>query len=59
MIRVMIKYTIEIPEDRLEKYCKKASLTRNAAKSLLKEMAEVYGRTHTFEYVDEVINQRR
>ena len=43
MIRIMIKYTMEIPEDRLEKYCNKASLTRSAAKSLLKEMAEVYG----------------
>lgn len=59
MIRIMIKYTIEIPEDRLEKYCNKASLTRSAAKSLLKEMAEVYGRTETFEYVDNIINQRR
>lgn len=59
MIRIMIKYTMEIPEDRLEKYCNKASLTRSAAKSLLKEMAEVYGRTETFKYVDETINSRR
>ena len=59
MKRIMIKYTIEIPEDRLDKYCNKVNLTRNAAKKLIKEMAEVYGRTHTFEYIDETINTRR
>ena len=43
MIRIMIKYRMEIPEDRLDKYCDKIGLTRATGKRFLKDMAETQG----------------
>ena len=58
MKKIMVRYTIEIPEDRLDKYCFKIGLTRSAAKQRIKEMAEVYGRTYAYGKVDEIINNK-
>lgn len=58
MKRITVKYTIEIPEDRLDKYCFKTSLTRSAAKHNIKIMAEVYGRTYAYGRVEEIINSK-
>tara|TARA_B100000287_G_scaffold356661_1_gene347670 strand:- start:1174 stop:1461 length:288 start_codon:yes stop_codon:yes gene_type:complete len=55
MIKIKVEYTIEIPEHRLDKYCKLARIGRKQAKKLLREMAAVFGRVHTYEYIDEVI----
>ena len=59
MKRIMIKYTIEIPEDRLDKYCNKVNLTKNAAKKLIKDVAENEGRVEAYNHVDYVINKER
>tara|TARA_Y100001938_G_C7990574_1_gene379280 strand:+ start:87 stop:263 length:177 start_codon:yes stop_codon:yes gene_type:complete len=56
MIRIMVKYTMEIPEDKLEKYCHKVSLTRGACKKLLKDMGENAGRIETYKHIDKIIN---
>ena len=55
----MIKYTIEIPEDRLDKYCDKVNLTKNAAKKLIKDVAENEGRVEAYNHVDYIINKER
>jgi hypothetical protein len=55
MKKVMIKYTIEIPEDRLDKYCNINRLGRNEATVEFKGLAEVHGRTAVFEEIDETI----
>ena len=52
---VMIKYNIEIPEDRLDRYCKIMQIGRNEATIIFKNLAEVYGRTAVFERIDETI----
>ena len=53
----MIKYTIEIPEDRLDKYCAKVNLTKNAAKKLIKDVPENEGRGEAYNHVDYIINK--
>ena len=55
MKKIMIKYTIEIPEDRLDRYCKITQVGRNEAAAVFKNLAEVYGRTAVFERIDEYI----
>ena len=52
----MIKYNIEIPEDRLDKYCKKMRIGRNQAAKEFKEIAEVHGRTGVYNIIEERLN---
>ena len=56
MKKVMIKYNIEIPEDRLDKYCKKMRIGRNQAAKEFKEIAEVHGRTGVYNIIEERLN---
>ena len=53
MKKVMIKYTIEIPEDKLDKFCKISQMGRHEATSRFKDLAEVYGRTAVFELIED------
>ncbi len=55
MKKIMIKYTLEIPEDRLDKYCKISQMGRNAATVEFKALAEVHGRTAVYEYIEDTI----
>ena len=55
MIKIKVEYTIEVPEDKLDKYCLLTRIGRREAKLLLKEMAVIFGRSHTYEYVDDTI----
>ena len=59
MIRIMVKYTMEVPEDKLEKYCDKVGLTRATGKRFLKDMAETQGRVEVYNHVDYIINKER
>ena len=59
MIRIMIKYRMEIPEDRLDKYCDRVGLTRATGKRFLKDMAETQGRVEVYNHVDYIINEGR
>ena len=59
MIRIMIKYRMEIPEDRLDKYCDIVGLTRATGKRFLKDMAETQGRVEVYNHVDYIINEGR
>ena len=56
MKMVMIKYNIQIPEDRLDKYCKKMRIGRNEATKGFKDVAETYGRTAVYDVIEERIN---
>ena len=58
MIKVKVEYRIEIPEEKLDKYCLLARIGRREAKSLLKEMAVIFGRSQTYEHIDETIRRK-
>ena len=59
MIRIMVKYTMEVTEDKLEKYCDRGGLTRATGKRFLKDMAETQGRVEVYNHVDYIINEGR
>ena len=59
MIRIMVKYTMEVTEDKLEKYCDRVGLTRANGKRFLKDMAETQGRVEVYNHVDYIINEGR
>ena len=55
----MVKFTMEIPEDKFEKACFKAMVNKKTMTFNLRDMAEVHGRTQVHNWVDEVVNNRR
>ena len=59
MIRIMVKYTMEVTEDKLEKYCDRVGLPRATGKRFLKDMAENQGRVEVYNHVDYIINEGR
>ena len=54
----MIKYTMEIPEDRFEKSCYKTMINKKEMTFKLRDMAEIHGRTQVYSWVDEIISKR-
>ena len=58
MIKVKVEYIIELSEQKLDKYCLLTRIGRREAKSLLKEMAVIFGRSQTYEHIDETIRRK-
>ena len=58
MKKIQVKYTIEVPEDRFDKTCYKAMVSKKTMTFKLRDMAEVHGRTQVHFWVDEVVNNR-
>ena len=58
MKKILVRYILEIPEERLEKVCKKAMISKNDIIVELRQMAEVHGRTTVYNYLDKIINRR-
>lgn len=56
MKKVMIKYNIEIPEDKLDRYCKKIRVGRNSAAIEFKQLAEIHGRKAIYDIIEDRIN---
>ena len=56
MKKITVKYTIEIPEDKMEKVCSKAKIGRNTFTIDIKHMAEISGRHRVHEFMDGFIN---
>ena len=54
----MVKFTMEIPEDKFDKACYKAMVNKKTMTFKLRDMAEVHGRTQVHFWVDEVVNNR-
>ena len=55
MKKILVKYVIEIPEDRFEKACFKGMIGNKDLTIKIRDMAEVYGRTNTYAWVDEIV----
>ena len=58
MKRILVRFTMEIPEDRFDKACHKARVNKKTLTSELRDMAEVHGRTQVYNWVDDVVNNR-
>ena len=58
MKKIMVKYTMEVPEERLDKYCRIVRTGRREATERFKQMAETYGRISVYEVIDETINSK-
>ena len=59
MKKIMVKYTLEIPEDRFNKACFKAMIGNRDLTFKLRDMAEVSGRTRVYDWVDEVVSNKK
>jgi hypothetical protein len=55
----MIKYSIQIPEDRLDKYCNLLRAGRREVTEQFKQIAEVHGRTAVFEKVENTLDNKQ
>lgn len=53
MKKIQVKYTIEIPEDKFEKVCKKTLCSKKDMIATLRDKAEVNGRVIVYEFIDE------
>ena len=52
MKKIMIKYTLEIPEDKFEKICRLGQCGKRELETDIKKMAEVSGRHRVYEFTD-------
>ena len=59
MKKILVKFTMEIPEDKFDKACFRAMVNKKTMTFNLRDMAEVHGRTQVYNWVDEVVNKRR
>ena len=58
MKNIMVKYTLQIPEDSFEKVCKKLWISKNELIKMLKDRAEVNGRVSVYDFVNKIINNK-
>ena len=59
MKKILVKYTMEIPEDRFEKSCYKTMINKKEMTFKLRDMAETHGRTQVYNWGNDITNNRR
>jgi len=55
MKKIMVKYTLEIPEDKFEKICRLGQCGKRELETNIKKMAEVTGRHRVYEFADDML----
>ena len=58
MKKIMVKYNLEIPEDKFEKACKKVMIGKKEMIKNLRDRAEIHGRVTAYEFVDNLVNKK-
>ena len=58
MKKILVKYTMEIQEDKFEKSCYKTMINKKEMTFKLRDMAETHGRTQVYNWVNEIISKR-
>ena len=58
MKKILVRYTIEIPEDKFEKFCNKTRTTKKFAIVDLRIMAETAGRTTVYNEIEDVLERK-
>jgi hypothetical protein len=51
MKRIVVKYVIEVPENHIDKVCRKARCGKRELENDIKEMAEVSGRYRVYDFI--------
>ena len=59
MKKILVKYTLEIPEDRFNKACFKAMIGNRELTFKLRDMAEVHGRTEVYNWIDNITGKKK
>ena len=59
MKKIMVKYTIEVPEDHIDKVCRKAQCGKRDLENDIKHMAEISGRHRVHEFVQPFIQTKK
>ena len=59
MKKILVKYTLEIPEDRFNKACFKAMIGNKDLTFKLRDMAEVSGRTRVYDWIDTTTGNKK
>ena len=57
MKKIMVKYTIEIPEYKFEKACKKTWISNKEMIKDLRQRAEINGRVSVHKFIDKIIGE--
>lgn len=55
MKKIMVKYTIEIPEDKFDKYCRKIMITKKQTVVDLRDLAETSGRVIVYGKIENTL----
>ena len=58
MKRILVKYVMEIPEDRFEKYCIKSMTTKKKAIVDLRDRAEASGRVLVHKKIEHTLEMK-
>tara|TARA_R100000152_G_C6541815_1_gene19675 strand:+ start:153 stop:356 length:204 start_codon:yes stop_codon:yes gene_type:complete len=56
---IQVKYNIEIPQEHVDKICKKCQCGRRDVEKDLKQMAEVAGRHRVYEFIQPFNNPKK
>ena len=59
MKRIRVKYTMEVPHDKLEKTCTITMISKKVMIETLRQMAETHGRISVYKFVDNVVNNKQ
>ena len=58
MKKILVNYTLEIPESKLEKVCRLAMISKRDMINNLRIKAETYGRVAVFEEIENILQRR-
>ena len=51
MKKIIVKYTLEVPEDHIDKICRASQCGRRDLENDIKHMAEISGRHRVYEFI--------
>ena len=58
MKKILVNYTLEIPENKLEKVCRLAMISKRDMINSLRIKAETYGRVAVFVEIENILQRR-
>ena len=58
MKKILVKYTMEVDDNKFEKACRQTMIGTNPMMVRLRDMAEIHGRVSVYDFVDEIIGDK-
>ena len=59
MKKIIVKYTLEVPEDHIDKICRASQCGRRDLENDIKHMAEISGRHRVYEFIQAFVNPKK